>query len=63
MLCNVIHSNPDFLQVEHLDKLSQVQGTSEIASHNYLTLLHTTTCQLDLKRPKHSTLPPVERPL
>ena len=23
MLCNAIHSNPEFLQIEHLDKLGQ----------------------------------------
>ena len=55
MLCNTICSNPDFLQVEHLDKLGQAQGTSEITYHNYLTLLHTTAFQLDLKWPKCST--------
>ena len=55
MLCNAIHSNPDFLQVEHLDKLSQAQGTSKTTYHNYLTLLCMTAFQLDLKRPKHST--------
>ena len=54
MLCNAIHSNPDFLQVEHLDKLRQAHGMSEITYH-YLTLLHTTAFQLDLKRPKCST--------
>ena len=55
MLCNPIHSNPDFLQVEHLGKLGQAQGTSEITYHNYLALLHTTAFQLNLKRPKHAT--------
>ena len=51
MLCNPIHSNPDFLQVEHLDKLCQAQVTSEITCHDYLTLLCTTSFQLKLKRP------------
>ena len=48
MLCNAIHLNPDFLQIEHLDRLSQAQGTSEITYHNYLSLLHTTAFELDL---------------
>ena len=52
MLCDDIHSNPDFLQVEHLDKLGQAQGTSKITYHNYLQC--TTGFQLDLKRPKCS---------
>ena len=55
MLCNAIHLNTDFLQIEHLDRLGQAQGSSEINYHNYLTLLHTKVFQLDLKRPKHST--------
>ena len=55
MLCNAIHSNPNILQVEHLDKVSQAQGISEITYHNYLIVLNTTAFQLDLKRPKHST--------
>ena len=55
MLCNAIHFNPEFLQIEHLDKLRQAQGTSEIINHNYLTLLHTTAFQLNLKQPKHLT--------
>ena len=55
MLRNVICSSSDFLQVEHLDKLGQAQGNSEITHHNYLTLLCSTAFQLDLKRPKHST--------
>ena len=38
--------------MEHVDKLSQAQGTSEISYHNYLTLLCTTAFQLDLKRHK-----------
>ena len=54
MLCNSIHSNLDFLQLEHLDKLGQAQSTSKITYHNYLTLLHSTAFQLDLKMPKHS---------
>ena len=41
--------------MEHLDKLSQAQDTSEITYYNYLILLHTTALQLNLKRPKHST--------
>ena len=41
MLCNAICSNPEFLRIEHLKKLGQAQGTSEISYHNYLTLLHT----------------------
>ena len=55
MLCNAIHSNPDFLQIEHLDRLSHTQGTSKITHHNYLPLLCTTVLQLNLKQPKHST--------
>ena len=50
MLCNMIHSNPGFLQIEHLNELGQAQGTSEITYHNYLTLLHTTAFQLNLKQ-------------
>ena len=53
MLCNTIHSNPDFLQLEHLDKLRQAQGNSNITYHNHLTLLHTAVFQLNLKSPKH----------
>ena len=34
MLCNVILSNPAFLQVEHSDKLSQAQGPSKITYHS-----------------------------
>ena len=55
MLSNAIHSNPDFLQAEQLDKLSQTRGTSEITCHNHPTLLHTTAFQHDSKSPKHST--------
>ena len=70
MLCNALHSNPEFLQIEHLGKLRQAQGTSEITYHNYLTLLCTTAfqlyhnyptllcttaCQLSLKYPQCST--------
>ena len=29
MLCNAIHSHPDFLKVKHLNKLGQAQGSSE----------------------------------
>ena len=47
MLCNAIHSNPEFLQIEHLDKPRQAQDASRITYHNYLTLLHTTAFQLD----------------
>ena len=38
MLHNAFHLNPDFLQIEHLDRPSQAQGTSKITYHNYLTL-------------------------
>ena len=55
MLCTAIWSNPGFLQVDHLDKISQAQGTSKINYHSHLTLLYTTDFQLDLKKPKHST--------
>ena len=55
MLCNVIHLDPDFLWIEHLDKPSQAQGTSETTYHNYLRLQCTTAFQLDSKRPKCST--------
>ena len=55
MLCNAIHSNPEFLQIEHLDKVGQAQGTSKITYHNYITLVHTTAFQLNLKCPKCST--------
>ena len=55
MLCNAIHSNPDFLQVKHLDKLSQTQGSSKVPYHSYLLLLCTTAFQVNFKRPKHST--------
>ena len=54
MLCNPIHSDPDFLQIEHLDRVSHAQHTSEISYHNYLALLCTTAFKLDLKQPKHS---------
>ena len=54
-LCNPICSNPDFLQVKHLDKLGQAQSTSAITYHNYLMLLCSTDFQLDFKRPKCST--------
>ena len=54
MLCNAIHSNPDFLQVEHLDKYGQAQGTSKITYDSHLTLLSTTAFQLDLERLKCS---------
>ena len=55
MLCNAIQSNPDFLQVEHLDKLGQPKAPSRSLITNYLTLQCTTAFQLDLKRPTHST--------
>ena len=55
MLCNAIHSNPDFLQIEQIDRLSQAQGISEISYHNYLLLLCTMAFQLDLKWTKRST--------
>ena len=28
--CNAICSNPDFLQIEHVDRLSQAQGKSQL---------------------------------
>ena len=55
MFCNAIDSNPEFLQIEHLDNLRQAQGTSKITYNNYLTLLYTTAFQLNLKWPKHHT--------
>ena len=55
MLCNATCSNPNFLQVEHLDCLGLPQGNAETSCQNYLPILCTTTFQLDLKRPKCST--------
>ena len=50
MLCNAIHLNPDFLQIEHLDKLSQAQDISGISYHNYLPLLCATTLQTQFRK-------------
>ena len=47
--------NPNFLQIEHLDWLGQVQGNPEISYHNSLPFEPTSAFQLDLERPKHST--------
>ena len=55
MLCNAICLHSNFLQIEHLDRVGQAQGTSKISYHNYLPRLHTIAFQLDFIRPKHST--------
>ena len=50
VLSDAICSNSDFFQINHLDKLRQAQGNSEITYHK--ANLHTTAFQLDTKRPK-----------
>ena len=57
MLCITTHSNPNLIQVKHLEILGEAQENSESCYHNDLGVpfLHTATFQLNLKMPKHST--------